>query len=258
MRKCIVGLLLLLFLSSCTTLQIDFDEVFPTDWASQICPTCSVDCPTCEPFPATAIVTNTSFVKTATPVSGYTETVVPTDITQETNQPTTTFTATTEPTSVTKTPTITFTSIPTKTFTNTPLPTNTPTVTPDGKLFQIQPNSPVYLQNFAHPAQKCNWMGVAGQIFDKSGNPAQSLIVVVEGLLEDKIIDQISLTGLASSYGPGGYEVYLTNELIASEDALYIQLFNLEGEAISNTFYFDTYADCNKNLILINFQQTSE
>ena len=126
------------------------------------------------------------------------------------------------------------------------------------KIFKYNPIHRFYLQNFAHADQRCTWMGVAGQAFDISGDPIHNVVIIVEGFLGDDYIEEISLTGISTPYGPGGYEVVLDNQLVSSEESLYIQLYNLAGEELTNEFYFDTYADCSKNLIIINFQQISE
>jgi len=119
--------------------------------------------------------------------------------------------------------------------------------------YQVQPNTPLYLQNFAHPNLACNWLGVAGQVFDKSGNPLSGLVVVVDGALADKASEQIALTGKAPAYGDGGYELVLSNQDVASTTPFTITLFNVGGTAESAPFSFSSFADCKKNLILINF-----
>ncbi len=37
--------------------------------------------------------------------------------------------------------------------------------------------------------------------------------------------------------------------------AVWVQLLDQEGYALSPRVYFNTYADCEKNLILVNFKQ---
>ena len=107
----------------------------------------------------------------------------------------------------------TATQEPTKTIspTETATPTQTITPTPTVPSFIIQPGTPVYLQNFAHPEEGCNWMGAAGQVFDRSGNPIANMVVVIEGILNDASVDLIGMTGLESAYGPGGFEMVFGN-----------------------------------------------
>jgi hypothetical protein len=98
-------------------------------------------------------------------------------------------------------------------------------------------------------------MGVAGQVFGSDGTPQLNLVLVVAGKLGTSTIDLAGVTGTseANVYGPGGYEIDLADAAIASSQSLTIQVFDLNGNPISNAFPFDTYADCDKNLIIINF-----
>jgi hypothetical protein len=123
------------------------------------------------------------------------------------------------------------------------------------KPFIPQKDYPLFSQNFAHIEAGCNWMGVAGQVFDKSGKTISNLVVVVNGQLENNPIDLIGLTAINLAYGPGGYEIQLNNKVINSTNSLSIALFDLAGTPLSNPITFPTYADCSKNLIIINFNQ---
>jgi hypothetical protein len=158
-------------------------------------------------------------------------------------------------------PTLTATITRTPTLTNTPTPTNTPvpteTATPTATAipmpYGVQPNTPLYLQNFAHPNLSCNWLGVAGQVFDKSGKPLSGLVVVVDGAQSGKAFEQIGLTGKALAYGDGGYELVLGNQAVSSAGPFTITLFDVGGTALSDPFSFNSFTDCKKNLVLINF-----
>ena len=98
-------------------------------------------------------------------------------------------------------------------------------------------------------------MGVAGQVFDRSGKPILNMVVVVEGVLNNATIDMIGLTGINGAYGPGGYEIQLANAVINSSNTLAITLYDLAGSTMTYPLAFSTYADCSKNLVLINFNQ---
>ena len=150
-------------------------------------------------------------------------------------------------------PSATSSPIPAPTNTSVPTITPVPSATSIPKPYQVQPNAPLYLQNFAHPILACNWLGVAGQVFNKSGKPLSNMVVVVDGLLLGNSQEQIGLTGKAVAYGKGGYELVLSNQAQASTSPLTITLFDLAGKALSDPFPFSSLADCNKNLILINF-----
>ena len=127
---------------------------------------------------------------------------------------------------------------------------------PQTYTFTIQQGTPSYLQNFSHVEQGCNWLGVVGQVFDKNGQPINRMVVRVEGFLGSQSLDALGMTGLATAYGPGGYEIVLSDEPLNSNGTLSIALFNLEGERVSEYIPFNTYTDCSKNLILINFQES--
>jgi hypothetical protein len=132
-----------------------------------------------------------------------------------------------------------------------------PLVLEERKPYRIQPGSPVWLPNFIHPEAGCNWIGVAGQVFDKSGNPVTSLVVEIGGELNGIQVQSLSLTGVAPAYGPGGYEVYLGDQAVDSISALWLQLKDLSGEELTDRVSFDTFSDCSRNLVLINFVETS-
>lgn len=139
-----------------------------------------------------------------------------------------------------------------------------PQVTKQEAMFLVQPGTPAYVPNFAHPAQGCNWLSVAGQVLESTGStplggpngqPVSGLVVSVLGNLEGSAVDQLTLTGLAPDYGPGGYEVQLSGRPVASSQALWVQVFNLDGQAVTGPVFFDTRADCSQNVVLVNFKR---
>jgi len=120
--------------------------------------------------------------------------------------------------------------------------------------YQIQSGSPAYLENFAR-SEACGWMGVAGQVFDISGNPIPSMVVTAGGTLNGRSISNQGTTGNSPAYGPGGYEIDLGAAAENSTQTVWIQLANAAGQVLTPPYYIDTIADCQKNLILVNFQQ---
>jgi hypothetical protein len=56
-----------------------------------------------------------------------------------------------------------------------------------------------------------------------------------------------------SPYGAGGYEIVLGSSAVASIDLLTIQVFDSQGNAVTNPLPFSTSASCTQNLVLINF-----
>ena len=141
-------------------------------------------------------------------------------------------------------------------------PTETPVlVTPsptasEGMPFVLHPGDPVAINNIGHQELGCNWMGAAGRAFDLSGAPIeQGLFVQLGGTLNDEPVEMLGMLGMVSTYGPGSYEFVLGDTPIDSTQMLWVQLFDQAMLPLSEQIYFDTFADCDKNLILINFNQ---
>lgn len=161
--------------------------------------------------------------------------------------PTRTFTATPEPTDPP-----TATSPPTKTPTRTPEPTPTAVVYP----YKLQVGSPSYTENFAHPEDGCSWLGVAGQVFNEQGSVVKQLVVRAKGTIQGKpLIDELAVTGSHTEYGPGGYELELSKTAVDTTGEVILQLFDLDGKALSEPLELRTYASCEHNLSLVNFQE---
>ena len=158
------------------------------------------------------------------------------------------------------TPTMTATETPRVTRTITPKPSRTPTPTPAGPTatrtptrsafqYTLQPGSPSYLKNFANTAE-CNWMGIAGQVFNLSGQAVIGLLVHLEG----GGLNYDAITGSKTAYGPGGYELPINDHAVQTTNVYRVQVRN-QGAPVSDTYVINTFADCNKNLILVNFAQ---
>jgi hypothetical protein len=159
----------------------------------------------------------------------------------------------------THTPAPTATDLPTATLFTLLTPSHTPTSTnpPSGYIYEIQAGSPYYINNLYYPEKGCNWMGVGGQVVDMSGAPVTGLIIRLGGALTGLQLSPplLSLTGVAPNYGQSGYEFTLADKPIASRASLWLQLLDQAGIALSRQFSFDTFAECEKNLIIINFKQ---
>lgn len=136
-----------------------------------------------------------------------------------------------------------------------PTPTRAFPTTPSGKPFAVQAVGPLYTANFANPALGCAWQGVGGQVLRQDGEAIPGIVVVINGQLGSTKLDLVSLTGNQAAYGPGGYEVVLSNNPITTTKTVFIQLFDKQGAALSEPYSFNTYATCSKNLAIINFQQ---
>jgi hypothetical protein len=144
-------------------------------------------------------------------------------------------------------------------FTYTHQPTLTPppptaTVRP-GTFFAVDGSFSAGPATSINPDVGCTWMGVGGVITDLAGNPAPGVTLLLDGMLGFDAYHQNTISGAAPQYGQGGYEFYLGGTLNASQATLSIQILADDGNPISEQIYFDTYSDCQRNLILIDFRQ---
>ncbi len=117
--------------------------------------------------------------------------------------------------------------------------------------FEIQQTGVLAIQGFSG----CNWTGVAGQIFDLTETPIRNLILHLEGFWNGSAISTEVLSGSADKYGPAGYEFVLGTQPLDSTQTLWIQVQDAAHKEISARVYFNTYNDCARNLILVNFVQ---
>jgi hypothetical protein len=117
--------------------------------------------------------------------------------------------------------------------------------------FELQPSGVMAIQGFFG----CNWAGVGGQTFDLAGIPIQNLFLHLEGIWAGLAVSRESLSGSASQYGPAGYEFKLGDVTMDSSQSLWVQVLDATHKAISARIYLDTYNDCARNLILVNFNQ---
>ncbi len=137
----------------------------------------------------------------------------------------------------------------------TPLPQPTvevqavPTMPPFVPLDQ----SPVFAPAFNHTQQGCNWMGLAGQAFDSQGRPIVGLVVVVEGNVAGAPVEALGFSGLATAYGPGGFEVKLSDGV--APGIFWVQLFDLDARSLIEPFNFTMLSGCERNLAVLNFRQ---
>jgi hypothetical protein len=132
-----------------------------------------------------------------------------------------------------------------------------PIAPPGGFAFELQQGSPSAIDAAAfHPNTTCNWMGVAGQATSLNDEGVRGLFVKLGGSLPgEEAVENLAMTGLAPQYGPGGYEITVTDQLLATTGSMWIQLLDQQNLPISDRVYFDTYDDCKKNLIIIYFDQ---
>ncbi len=243
MLKNIFWALVMVTIAACAVLLGEgFTPPFPSPTATAVIDQTEI------PFPTEIIVPTTEITEV---VPTATEIVIPPTAT---SVPPTVVPPTVVP------PTATFTSTaipPTATFTPTAVPP-TATVAPTAitEKFTLQAATPIFMINFAHTILGCNWQGVAGQVFDASGNPLINYVVKVVGTYNGQPFSQIGVTGMVAGdpYGIGGYEIVLGSSAIASVDLLTIQLFDSQGKPVTNPLPFSTSANCGQNLVLVNFK----
>jgi len=141
----------------------------------------------------------------------------------------------------------------------TPTPTEAGTIPPDGvetvenPRFGVQAGTPLGMANIARPDQGCNWMGIGGQVLDLAGMPVYNLVVEVGGRIGETGLLELALTGSEAVFGPGGYAIQIANQPVSSDGTVWMQLFDLAGIAQTRKIYLTTYADCERNLVLVNF-----
>ena len=64
-----------------------------------------------------------------------------------------------------------------------------------------------------------------------------------------------SLTGTALQYGTAGYEFTISDVPTATQGSFWIRLVDQANLPLSGRIPFDTFAECEKNLTIINFKQ---
>lgn len=192
------------------------------------------------PTPGESPTTPTQVLAALPPTWTATAPPLPTD----TPVPTATSTMPPTPTPVTLTPTLTLTLPP-------------PTAPAGGYPYEVRQGSPKAIPNIYYPEQGCNGMWVGGQVVDMKDNPVTGLIVRLGGRVQGLQIEEnnFTLTGVALNYGRAGYEFKLGNAPLPSRNALWVQLVAQNGVPLSDQVYFDTYLDCDRNLIIIDFKQ---
>ena len=135
-----------------------------------------------------------------------------------------------------------------------PTPTLVPTPTPH---FVLQPGTPLGSINFAQPELSCYWMGVGGQVLGPDGAPLSGMVVEAGGELGGNQVSYLGITGNHTVFGPGGYLITLAGGPIASDGTLWLQLYDAAGDLQSQRIFVTTYAECERNLLIVNFSESS-
>jgi hypothetical protein len=196
------------------------------------------------------------------PPPTFTSTSSPTALPPNTLQPTWTPTPTIQPTE-TNTPRPTWTLEPT--FTPFSLATRTPLVSPTKTPLSTKtpkPAGPQYASTITPRASTdylsnsgCDSMYVAGNALDNSGTSVTALQVRLGGSVPGKSFNLTTLTGIATAYGPSGFEFNLGLKPTASKDLLWVQLLDQSGAPLTEQVFLTTYTECSKNLLFVRFQK---
>lgn len=158
-------------------------------------------------------------------------------------------------------------SLPTATLIPSVTPTFTPEVAaeepadsapPVTPVYALQAGSPVGLPNFNHPEAGCDWLGVAGQVFNQEGLEVLGLTIQVGDSQNPNQEPLQAQTGSALAYGLGGYEIKIAQEAMGTTERFWIQVLNADGAPLTARHFFETFGDCQRNLILINLIPLAE
>ncbi len=138
-----------------------------------------------------------------------------------------------------------------------PAPTYTPSSTPEVLPFVLDGEPEPIPSAMIRPKLGCEWLVIAGQVWDLQGDPIVGLTLHLFGELNGYTIDTYVLTGTdeAIAYGESGYEFALEGMLSTSDGDLQIQLVDTNGIPLSLAYSLQTFDDCQRNLILVNFKQ---
>lgn len=153
------------------------------------------------------------------------------------------------------------TPIPQPSNTPIPFPTATPvviqtqekppTLEPVSK-FTAQEGTPSYIPY----SGGCGGLYVAGNITDFDHNPVMLMTVRAVGTLDGEEIFIEVLSGSNTDYTISGWEIKLSDALVSSSGSITISLYQQGGwEPISEEVLIDTYDDCSRNLVVVNFVQ---
>ncbi len=157
----------------------------------------------------------------------------------------------------TDTPTLvpTFTLEPSSTPFSLVPPTKTPLATPTSQ-FAYNGTYKNIDSTIIHPEFGCNWQGVGGTVVDAKGGDVISQPVLLLGTFNNVPVKNYAVSGQNPEYGRSGFEFpKLGTTPVDSKGTLYVQLFSLDGQPVSNKVYINTSSACNQNLTLVRFKK---
>lgn len=143
-----------------------------------------------------------------------------------------------------------------KSPTRTPAPTSTPTLNPlipTRSPYKYTASRPVFMPD---KYSACgNWTGVAGQVFNIDGSPLNGVSVVGWGGPVSEQDKRVFVSGSTNHinkvYGNGGYELFIGG---AGDFDFQVVVYE-NGQPASAVIKLRMVNDCNRNLVLINFQR---
>lgn len=95
----------------------------------------------------------------------------------------------------------------------------------------------------------CNWSSIAGTVTDVAGNALNGYRIRITGA----DVNETVFSGAALTFGPGGFELPLLNTPQEAEYTL--QLLSPQGAPVSEPLVVMTRADCDGNVLIVNFVQ---
>jgi hypothetical protein len=172
------------------------------------------------------------------------------EVSQATGEPTATL-----PAAVSSSEAASETVQPTDTSEPTRAPTITLTPTLEPMPFTLEGEPETMTSDLLRPGLDCEVLIIAGQVKDLKDDPIKNLTIHLFGELGGFEIDLYRVAGSEPTYGESGYEFVLEDLVVESEDTLFIQLVDTNDIPFSRPYAVQTYAECQKNMILINFKQ---
>ena len=103
-----------------------------------------------------------------------------------------------------------------------------------------------------YPNADCTWMGAAGILVDKRGDPQIGYYVQI-GFADGSVAETIS--GLFPDYGESGYELTIARPVVQFDSPIWIRILDEDRLPASEQIYFRPSSDCAKSLTMINFQR---
>ncbi len=140
-------------------------------------------------------------------------------------------------------------------FTATPSPTLTRIPTDIPMPFILKGKAEMFSSDLLRPDLSCDWLIIAGQVWDLQDSDITGDWITLSGSLGNFVVDISEKSGNAPRYGDSGYEFVIQNPRLTTVDTLWIQLFDANGNPLSNAYAVETSDSCQQNLILINFKQ---